>query len=295
MIADMTWIVGMPTMWGYSFAVSDVRVTLADGSERDCLQKIYPVARSIALGFAGSVRIGFKMVEVMKEWLHNDDLGRAWIPLETIELWPDLARDIFAAAPPQEQAGQCHLIMLSADPQATTGLGPVSYVHILRSPDFKPIQVATNKVAGIGSGNFIDQYKKSLDELSENHEQNFSLMQMETNNPGGMGTNLGFRITLLIKETNPTGISSHLHYCWVYLGKTIVKTNNHFTVGAWTGFDSGSGINQPEGSPKPSSFDKSEGIPGGTYFEMPNKIAQSWGELSQVLQSTGAQAEGTIA
>jgi hypothetical protein len=62
----MTWIVGMPTMWGYSFAVSDVRVTLADGSERDCLQKIYPVARSIALGFAGSVRLGFKMVEAMK-------------------------------------------------------------------------------------------------------------------------------------------------------------------------------------------------------------------------------------
>jgi hypothetical protein len=35
--------------------------------------------------------------------------------------------------------------------------------------------IATHKVAGIGSGNFIDEYKKSLDELSENHEQNFSM------------------------------------------------------------------------------------------------------------------------
>jgi hypothetical protein len=78
----MTWIIGMPTMWGYSFGISDIRVTLADGSERDCLQKIYPIAHSIALGFAGSVCIGFKMVEVMREWLHSDATDRAWIPLE---------------------------------------------------------------------------------------------------------------------------------------------------------------------------------------------------------------------
>jgi hypothetical protein len=99
---------------------------ISDGSERDCLQKIYPVAQSIALGFAGSVCIGFKMVEVMKEWLHNDTPDSAWISLETIELWPDIARNIFAAAPPQEQAGHCHLIMLSADPKATNGRAPVT-------------------------------------------------------------------------------------------------------------------------------------------------------------------------
>ncbi len=57
----------MPTIFGYSVGVSDIRVTLYDGSERDCLQKIYPIAQSIALGFAGSVRIGFEMVDVMKE------------------------------------------------------------------------------------------------------------------------------------------------------------------------------------------------------------------------------------
>jgi hypothetical protein len=40
----------MPTMWGYSIGISDIRVTLADGSEHDCLQKIYPIAQSITLG-----------------------------------------------------------------------------------------------------------------------------------------------------------------------------------------------------------------------------------------------------
>ena len=42
-------------MFGYGFGISDVRVTLADGSEVDCLQKIYPIGRHVAAGFAGSV------------------------------------------------------------------------------------------------------------------------------------------------------------------------------------------------------------------------------------------------
>jgi len=284
----------MPTLWGYSFGISDIRVTLADGSERDCLQKIYPIAQSIALGFAGSVCIGFNVVEVMKQWLCNDKSDCAWLPLETVELWPELARNIFASAPPGEQAGHCHLIMLSADPKARNGLGPVTYAHIFRSPDFKPVQIATHKVAGIGSGSFIEEYKKSLDEISENHERNFSLMKMEAGMPGGMGGILGFELTNMIKRTNPSGISSHLHYCCVYLGKTVIKANDHVTIGAWTAMESGSGINQPEAQPPPHSSDKSEAIPRGTYFEMP-KIVQSWNELKEMLQSTGAQAEGAVA
>src|SRR5579864_3416681 len=107
----MTWIVGMPTLWGYSIGISDIRVTLADGSEVDCLQKIYPTAQFIALGFAGSVAIGFTMVRAMQQWLHCDESDRAWYALEVAELWPEIAKDIFAAAPECEQAGQCELMM----------------------------------------------------------------------------------------------------------------------------------------------------------------------------------------
>jgi hypothetical protein len=288
----MTWIVGMPTLWGYSIGISDIRVTLADGSERDCLQKIYPIAQSIALGFAGSVRIGFTMIDVMRHWLHNDAPGCAWFPLETIELWPEIARDIFASAPAKEQQGHCHLMMLSADPTATNGMTHQTYVHIFKSPDFTPVQVQTHKAAGIGSGTFIDEYKQYLDDISNKHEDNFNLMKMEAGMPGGMGTILGFSLTNMLKRTNPSGISSHLHYCWVYLGKTIIKTNNHTTIGAWTGFEGGSGINQPEpdAATKPTPAQRME---GGVSFEMP-KIAQSWNELQQVLRSDGAEAEGSI-
>src|SRR5436305_633541 len=108
----MTWIVGMPTMFGYSIGISDIRVTLADGSERDCLQKIYPISSSIALGFAGSVAIGFVMVAAMRQWLLCDQSNQAWQPLETAELWSPIAREIFRSAPVEEQCGQCALMML---------------------------------------------------------------------------------------------------------------------------------------------------------------------------------------
>ena len=62
----MTWIVAMATPWNYCFGLSDVRVTLADGTERDCLQKIYPIANSLAMGFAGSVLIGMSMEPIFR-------------------------------------------------------------------------------------------------------------------------------------------------------------------------------------------------------------------------------------
>jgi hypothetical protein len=66
----MTWIIGTPTMFGYSFGISDVRVTLGGNREIDCLQKVHPVGRFIAAGFAGTVRIGFEMVDGLRQLLY---------------------------------------------------------------------------------------------------------------------------------------------------------------------------------------------------------------------------------
>ncbi|HXJ96409.1 MAG TPA: hypothetical protein VMT20_26525 [Terriglobia bacterium] len=282
----------MPTSFGYSIGISDIRVTLRDGSEKDCLQKVYPISNSIALGFAGSVRIGFRMVTAMRAWLRCDETNRAWIPKETVELWRPMARDIFASAPSEEQARHCHLIMLSADPDSIGALGATAYVHTFKSPEFVPIEVETNKAAGIGSGTFIEEYAAHLDEISNSHDRTFTLMKGETMNPGGMGGLLGFSLTRMLMRTNPQGISSHLHYCWVYLGKTIIKTNNHATAGAWTclGGNAGSGINRRDvGEP-----DRSATFNGATPFQMP-RIAESWKELRDTLNASGERPEGSVA
>jgi hypothetical protein len=53
----MTWIIGMPTLFGSSIGISDICVTIAHGREFDCLRKIYRVGPDIALGFAGSANL----------------------------------------------------------------------------------------------------------------------------------------------------------------------------------------------------------------------------------------------
>lgn len=289
----MTWIVAMPTPWGYSIGVSDVRVTLLDGSERDCLQKIYPIANSLALGFAGSVYIGLSMVSTMQTSLRLDDAQAHWLPTEVLKEVSKQAREIFAGASVAEKKLKSHLIVLSADPTVQPGpnpFGPLACVHILKSPDFAPVELDRPRVSAIGSGSFIEQYKEALDEISENHERRFQLMRGEVMNPGGMGEMLGFVITRLIQETNPTGISSHLHYCWVYWGKTIIRTNDHVKSGAWTGTNAGSGINRPESEFEVPPLTE---IPGATYFKMP-EIAQSWLEFDSIIRASGARAECAV-
>jgi hypothetical protein len=73
----MTWIVGAAPPIGYAVGISDIRVTFSDASERDCLQKIYPISPFIAAGFAGSVRIGFAIVDTLRLQLKDLPDGAA--------------------------------------------------------------------------------------------------------------------------------------------------------------------------------------------------------------------------
>jgi hypothetical protein len=59
----MTWCIGWANLFGYSVGISDIRVTFSNHREFDCLQKIYYIGPTLAIAFAGSVDIGFSMVE----------------------------------------------------------------------------------------------------------------------------------------------------------------------------------------------------------------------------------------
>jgi 20S proteasome alpha/beta subunit len=61
----VTWVIGMSGHLIGAVLVADVRVSFPSG-QRDTLRKIHPVAPNIAIGFAGSVAIGFDMVESLE-------------------------------------------------------------------------------------------------------------------------------------------------------------------------------------------------------------------------------------
>jgi hypothetical protein len=288
----MTWIVGTPTMFGYGFGISDVRVTLGDASEHDCLQKIYPVGRFIALGFAGSVRIGFAMVETLNGLLRHDDESCAWDPNAVAEWWPKDARAIFGGFSNEERAHQCHLMMISVHPTENNGAPSWgrAYVYIFRSPDFNPEPVPFYTVGAIGCGVAIEACREAVQQLSNNRERMFMLMKGEQGTSGGMGSMIGHDLTRVLKRTCPRGISSHLNYCWVYRGRTIIRTNDHTETGRWTAAEHGSGINQPHRTPiNQQPLDN-----GSIVFSMP-KLATSWTELHDVISERGGKAEGCIA
>lgn len=128
----MTWIVGAAAIGGYAVAISDVRVTFADGREMDCLQKLYPMSRFIAAGFAGSVRIGFAMLDALADLLQDLPEGSAWHPEEVADCFQNLPRQVFQAAPQAEQAFTLTSNAIGCAPNrgcGNTGMGSLFRSH----------------------------------------------------------------------------------------------------------------------------------------------------------------------
>lgn len=288
----MTWIVATPTMFGYGFAVSDIRVTLRDRSELDCLQKIHCVGRHVALGFAGSVKIGFDMVDELQKAIFCEDESLACVPQQLADWWPGRAREVFGRSEQTERDRHSHLVMLSVHPQEHGGnpAWPRSYVHVFRSPNFEPECIPTNRITTIGCGTSYDHCRNVIEDLQRN-ERRMSLLVPGERASGGMGVMLGIQITNLLKKTVSPRISSHLHYCWVYRGRIIIKTNNHVVYGNDEGamFEAGSGIDRPGDSDPllPTAA-------GDTPFQMP-RIATTWQELNRLLSESNIAAGGSVA
>jgi hypothetical protein len=109
----MTWVIGASSIFDYGAMMSDVRVTFRDGRERDLVQKAYAVGPYIVAGFAGSVRIGFQMLESLAKFLivpPDAPQPGAWEPEWVADNWKPLAVQIFASADVLEQALHCQIL-----------------------------------------------------------------------------------------------------------------------------------------------------------------------------------------
>ena len=285
----MTWVVGTPTMFGYGFGISDVRVTLGDHLELDCLQKIYPVARWIAAGFAGSVKIGFAMVDKLSRIGNAIEEPYAINPPVLAQEWPTYARKVFEQFPENERDLASHLMWISCDPQEDNGNPnwPRCYVHIFRSPDFAPEEVKVHQLGSIGIGSVYDECRAVIENFSCDNDRRMFHMQAGIGNQGGMGTSIGHDLTNLLMHAQPKHISSHLHYCWVYRGRIIIETNNRIMKGRWT--ISPLGHTQDQFDDSEESLDE-----GAVAFRMPG-LATTWDELDHILRSRNLDSACAVA
>lgn len=228
----MTWVVGRAVRFGYSAGISDIRVTCGR-TERDCLQKIYPVGRFMALGFSGSVRIGFSMVDRLTELLRADDPETAWVPQAVAEWWPADAREVFSCALPRAKQCGCSLMLLSAHPTENAGDAPWArcYVHRFRAPDFMAEQATGDEVVSIGSGAGVAPYREALQAAGND----LTHLQMEVGNPGGTAHGL-MTVVRAALECNPRpGISRHLQVCIVRRGGIDIHHYNRKSFGGVAG------------------------------------------------------------
>jgi hypothetical protein len=259
----MTWVVGMPSWFGYSLGLSDICVTLGDRSTVDCLQKIYPVGRFVALGFSGSVQIGFAMVDRLADLLVTAP-GEAWDTEIVAQWWPEQARLVFDGFPEKARNGKSSLMMLSVHPNRDNGAFPLPFAHIFRSPNFNPIPIRTNDAASIGSGTQVDACRETLERLCNDEEHRLELMQMAQVKDGILQV-LGLDFAQLLEKAQPKGISPHMHLCAVRRGEIAIAPNDY------------------------TRFEDS----GPVAFTMP-KVATSWLGLLQMLNARGASAEGSV-
>jgi hypothetical protein len=261
----MTWIVGAAAALGYAVGISDIRVTFSDGSEQDCLQKIYPIARFVAAGFAGSVRIGFTILSGLAYLMRDAPPDRAFFPQSVADCLSPLARDIFQSQSPEERALHSHLMLLGAHPTEDVGIPGYSRcsVHILKSPDFMPIATRIGEVVSIGSGSVYPSYRETLAEFSSNP---MLLLQMERTGRGASTVWLRLAVHQTVVKNPVPGISPHAHICLVYRGTIDISPNDH---------------------------DQHDGDGKQLEFRMP-KVATTWEEFVQICADNRTNAEGAV-
>jgi len=258
----MTWIVGAPGLFrGFAAGLSDVRVTFKDGSELDCLRKIYLVGPHIAAGFAGSVRIGFAMIQELSELLSTGEEGQGWNPEEVAGWWPKDAKAVFNCFSDNEKHLKCQIMLLGAHPFETVGTTkwPKTEVYIFTAPDFEPVRAEPKELLSIGSGSSVKPYQNALAEVFKNE---ITFAHMEIGDPGGFGRGLMLEIAEAIRKMPTQGISPHVHICLVTRSSVRLGTND-----LW--------------APEQPELDD---------FLMP-KVAESWKEFEEIVRTNGALSE----
>lgn len=257
----LTWIAVTPTVLGYAAGVSDIRVTWRDGRPPlDCLQKIYPVGRFIAAGFAGSVEFGFWAINDLRRYLYADDPQGAWIPGWVAFHWYRRARRVFAHAPESIKQLGAQLTLLGVSPNVDVGIPgwARSTVAVMRSPDFVPRILKPEAVESIGSGALVDLYVDMLRKLGGNR----SLWQMEVGAPGGYAYAVQHSVQRTIEQHPEATVSPHVHWCVVRRGEIRIGTSDHSRISA--------------------SGERTE-------WKMP-PVATTWRQFQAMVQAAGADA-----
>lgn len=223
----MTWVVGASSIFGYGALYSDVQVTFADGKTQDLLQKAYPLANFIAAGFAGSVRIGFMLLQSLANFTRMPEDAaetHAWDPIWVSTNWSPIARSVFESAPAAEKSLGSQILMVGVSPTQSCGLGARVFLTRFAHPLFEPgIMSRATMQCSIGSGAAVGEYKRGIKPLVRFMS---NIHKAEIGQPGGWARQLGFSISRALADHPHCGVSRHIHILIVRRGQILVENND---------------------------------------------------------------------
>lgn len=212
--AQMTWVIGTSFIFpSYGVLLSDVQVTFADGTQRDMLRKAYQIAPDAGAGFAGSVRIGFALIENLRRFLASpeaSEVNRKGLGAWTARHWPRRAVAVFNGQPAPEQKLGAQIVAVFVGPytqRRKVEFRPNVYLFSARSPAFRPI-IRTRPLEALSIGNGADvphflSAVRSLTDFKSGH------MNAEIGSLGGWAEH-GAHALALVSEREPVpGVSEH--------------------------------------------------------------------------------------
>ena len=232
----MTWVIGGITPFGYGVGISDIRVSWSTGYFKDCLQKVYPVGNFIIAGFSGSVALGFKMINDLKQFLILDKPNEAWISEWVAINWYRRARRIFNRAPKNIQKLGSSILLIGIHPNKNEGESPwpKGTACLFNSPDFEVKFSKSGEFISIGSGSSVAEYVSMLKASTKKFDN--AGMQAEVAMKGGFGHNIKMNITESLLANEEQGVSMHLHIFIAERGKLYIGANNHLRSNGSNGF-----------------------------------------------------------
>jgi hypothetical protein len=166
----MTWAIGAcNVLGGHAAMVSDIQVTLKNKRTVDLVRKAYPVGRHLVGAFAGSVEIGFRLIDSISDFVSvpPETPAGCCVPPMVARQWAPIARAIFEASSAEEKAQGAQFLLVGPHPTEDGLPGTaVPYLCKLSRPDFKPkIQRNGNSALSIGSGAEVKIYQAGIEDL----------------------------------------------------------------------------------------------------------------------------------
>jgi hypothetical protein len=227
----MTWVIGTTSVSGDAILASDVCVTFTSSTGQsaciDCLQKIYPLGRFVVGGFAGSVRIGFSIMEALTKRFNEIPETHA-VDLNSQELTTltQIVKEVFELSPLPERELGCAVILGWVHPICNRdGMlwhSPWSCIYTLSYPEFQVVsQDIPFSMMSIGSGSFVPEL------VSKAQEACSASPVISWEGGGRMGAAmLAILLSKALKTIPYRGVSTFFHIGAVTRGERVGITHH---------------------------------------------------------------------